>query len=102
MRRGDVVLVLGGSLIQGSDDFYLEEQPIREVVVGDLLIDVHTVTNAEFRRFVKETGHITVAEQAPEPSDFPDADPEDLVPGSLVFTPTAGPIPLDDWQRWWR
>ena len=80
MRRRDVVLVAGGLLIQGSDDFYLEEQPIREVAVGDLLMDVHTVTNAEFRRFVKDTGHITVAEKSPYPSDFPDADPEDLVP----------------------
>ena len=97
-----MVLVGGGSLIQGSEDFYPEEQPIREVAVGDLLMDVHTVTNAEFRRFVKDTGHITIAEQAPDPADFPDADPDDLVPGSLVFTPSAGPIPLDDWQRWWR
>ena len=97
-----MVLVGGGSLIQGSQDFYPEEQPIREVDVGDLLMDVHTVTNAEFRRFVKDTGHITIAEQAPDPADFPDADPEALVPGSLVFTPTAGPVPLDDWQRWWR
>ena len=24
------------------------------------------------------------------------------MPGSLVFTPTQGPVPLDDWQRWWR
>ena len=71
-----MVLVGGGSLIQGSQDFYPEEQPIREVDVGDLLMDVHTVTNAEFRRFVKDTGHITIAEQAPDPADFPDADPK--------------------------
>ena len=97
-----MVLVTGGSLLQGSDDFYPEEQPVREVAVGDLWMDIHTVTNAEFRRFVKDTGHVTIAEQAPDPADFPDADPDDLVPGSLVFTPTAGPVPLDDWQRWWR
>ena len=24
------------------------------------------------------------------------------MPGSLVFTPTGGPVPLDDWTRWWR
>ena len=24
------------------------------------------------------------------------------MPGSLVFTPTRGPVALDDWQRWWR
>ena len=97
-----MVLVVGGTLIQGSEDFYPEEQPICEVPVGDLWIDVHPVTNAEFRRFIKDTGHVTVAEQPPDRADFPDADPKDLVPGSLVFTPTAGPVPLDDWQRWWR
>ena len=96
------VLVEGGSLVQGSEDFYSEEQPIRKVAVGDLWVDIHPVTNAEFRRFVKDTGHVTVAEQPPDPAEFPDADPKDFVPGSLVFTPTAGPVPLDDWQRWWR
>jgi formylglycine-generating enzyme required for sulfatase activity len=23
------------------------------------------------------------------------------VPGSLLFHPTSGPVPLDDWTRWW-
>jgi formylglycine-generating enzyme required for sulfatase activity len=102
MGSRGMVLIRGGSLIQGSEDFYPEEQPVRKVAVGDLWIDIHPVTNAEFRRFIKDTGHVTVAEQAPDQADFPDADPHDLVPGSLVFTPTAGPVPLDDWQQWWR
>ena len=41
---------------------------------------------AEFRRFVKATGHVTFAEVAPDAADYPDADPDLLVPGSLVFT----------------
>ena len=65
MGRRGMVLVGGGSLIQGSEDFYAEEQPVCEVAVGDLWIDIHPVTNAEFRRFVKDTGYVTVAEQAP-------------------------------------
>ncbi len=85
----------------GSDAFYPEERPVRETTVGDLLVDEHPVTNAEFRRFVKDTGHVTVAEQEPDPADFPDADRELLVPGSQVFTGTPGPVPLDDWTRWW-
>jgi formylglycine-generating enzyme required for sulfatase activity len=64
-------------------------------------VDEHPVTNAQFRRFVKETEHVTVAERAPDPQDFPDADPADLVPGSQVFVGTLGPVPLDDWTRWW-
>jgi formylglycine-generating enzyme required for sulfatase activity len=97
-----MVKVRGGPLHQGSLHFYPEEQPLRTVEVGDLWVDEHPVTNAEFRRFVKAAGHVTTAEQAPPPQDFPGADPSSLVPGSLVFTPTPGPVPLDDWRRWWR
>ncbi len=49
---------------------------------------------------MNDTGHATVAELAPDPADFPGADPRALVPGSQVFVPTAGPVPLDDWTRW--
>ncbi len=96
-----MVLVPGGTDTIGSLDFYPEERELREVTVADLWMDEHPVTNAQFRRFVKETGHITVAERAPDPADFPDANPTDLVPGSQVFVGTPGPVPLDDWTRWW-
>ncbi|HET9005982.1 MAG TPA: SUMF1/EgtB/PvdO family nonheme iron enzyme, partial [Actinomycetes bacterium] len=59
------------------------------------------VTNAQFRRFVKATGYVTVAEQAPDPADYPDADPALLVPGGLVFQPSAGPVDLSNWRSWW-
>ena len=39
---------------------------------------------------------MTVAEQAPDPADYPDADPALLVPGALVFQPTAGPVDQPD------
>jgi formylglycine-generating enzyme required for sulfatase activity len=100
--RHGAVLVPGGEFRMGSDAFYPEEAPVRTVAVGDLWVDEHPVTNAAFRRFVTDTGHVTVAERPPDPEDFPGADPTDLVPGSLVFTPTSGPVPLDDWTRWWR
>jgi formylglycine-generating enzyme required for sulfatase activity len=64
-------------------------------------MDQHPVTVAEFRRFIKATGYATLAETAPDPADFPDADPGQLVPGSLVFTPTPGPVRLDDFRAWW-
>jgi formylglycine-generating enzyme len=86
----------------GSDDHYPEERPAHETDVDGFVIDEHPVTNAEFRRFVNDTGYRTVAETAPEAEDFPDADPADLVPGSLVFVPTTGPVPLTDWRRWWQ
>jgi sulfatase modifying factor 1 len=98
----EMVHVPGGRFFMGSAEFYPEEQPVVEAKVDDLWVDKHPVTNAEFRRFVKDTGWVTVAERAPEQEDFPDATPEQLVPGSQVFTLTVGAVPLDDWRRWWR
>ena len=86
----------------GSDRFYPEEAPVRTLAVSDLWVDEHPVTNAEFRRFVKAAGHVTTAERAPEPRRLPGYRSRRLVPGSLVFRPTSGPVPLDDWTRWWR
>ncbi len=94
-------LVPGGSVVMGSLDFYPEERPLREAEVGDLWVDEHPVTNAQFRRFVRDSGHVTVAEVAPAVGDFPGADPASLVAGSQVFVGTTGPVPLDDWTRWW-
>lgn len=85
----------------GSAEFYPEERPVHRVGVEGFWMDEHPVTVAEFRRFVKATGHVTTAQTAPTADDFPDADPEQLVPGSLVFRPTAGPVRLDDYTQWW-
>src|SRR3954454_17612305 len=83
----------GGTFRMGSERFYPEERPVRDATVGAFWIDRHPVTVAEFRRFVKATGHVTVAERAPEAADFPGADPKQLVPGSLVFHPGRGRPP---------
>jgi formylglycine-generating enzyme required for sulfatase activity len=93
--------VPGGTFRMGSEDFYPEERPARTVAVDGFWMDEHPVTVAEFRRFVKATGHVTVAEQVPDPADYPDADPAQLVPGSLVFDKPPGPVPLDDVHNWW-
>ena len=100
--RGDRVLVPGGTTVVGNDHYYAEERPLREVTLDDLWFDRYPVTNAEFAAFVEETGHVTVAEVAPDPVDFPGADPALLVAGSQVFTQTPGPVRLDDWTQWWR
>ena len=78
--------------MMGSEDFYPEERPVHEVTVDGFWMDEHQVTVAEFRRFVKATGHVTLAERPLDPSDYPDADPDLLVPGALVFHPTRGPV----------
>jgi hypothetical protein len=56
------------------------------------------VTVAEFRRFVKATGHVTVAERPPRADDCPDADPALLMPGSLVFQRPHGRVDLDEYR----
>jgi formylglycine-generating enzyme required for sulfatase activity len=96
-----MVWVPGGTFLMGSEVFYPEEAPVRPVTVEGFWLDEHPVTVSEFRRFVKATGHFTTAEHAPNPADFPDADPAKLVPGSLVFTPTRGPVDLRDFRNWW-
>jgi formylglycine-generating enzyme required for sulfatase activity len=90
-----------GAFRMGSDDFYPEERPVRTVALEGFWIDERPVTVADFRRFVKDTGHVTVAERPPDASEYPDADPNLLVPGSLVFHPTNGPVDLDDYTNWW-
>ena len=91
----------GGAFEMGSEDFYPEERPVHRVAVDGLWMDEKPVTAAEFRRFVRETGYVTVAERPLDPAQYPDADPELLVPGSLVFHATAGPVNLDDYRNWW-
>jgi formylglycine-generating enzyme required for sulfatase activity len=91
----------GGTFLMGSEDFYPEERPVHRVHVDGFWIDEHPVTVAQFRRFVRATNHVTFAELAPVADAYPDAEPADLVPGSLVFTPPTGPVPLDDIRRWW-
>jgi formylglycine-generating enzyme len=92
----------GGSFRMGSEDFYPEERPVRETEVKGFWMDTHPVTAADFRRFVRDTGYVTVAERPLNPADYPDADRELLVPGSLVFHKTPGPVPLNDVRNWWE
>jgi formylglycine-generating enzyme required for sulfatase activity len=96
-----MVWVPGGTFMMGSENFYPEERPVHRVHVEGFWIDAHPVTVAQFRRFVRATQHVTLAELAPDPDAYPDADAADLVPGSLVFTPPPVPVPLDDARRWW-
>src|SRR6476660_5363203 len=86
----------GGDFRMGDEHFYPEERPVHRVALDGFWIDEHPVTVAEFRRFVKATGHVTLAERAPAASDYPDADAELLVPGSLVFEETSGRVDLRD------
>lgn len=91
----------GGTFLMGSNHFYPEERPVHRVTVDGFWMDIHPVTVADFREFVDATGHVTTAEIAPDPAEFPEAPVELLVPGSLVFDPPDHPVPLDDFTGWW-
>jgi len=85
----------------GSDAHYAEEAPAHDVAVDGFWIDRHQVTNREFAAFAEATGYVTVAEMPLDPAGFPGAPAENLVPGSLVFTGTPGPVDLRHLNQWW-
>ncbi len=99
--RGAMIQLDGGTFTMGSDDHYPEERPARQVKVDAFAIDATPVTNAQFARFVAETGHVTLAERAPDPALYPGILPEMLQAGSLLFTKPAGPVPMDGLGQWW-
>jgi sulfatase modifying factor 1 len=85
----------------GSDRHYPEEAPAHPVAVSGFWIDRHEVTNRDFAAFVQDTGYVTVAQRPLDPSDFPGAPAENLLPGSLVFTGSSGPVDLRHIAQWW-
>ena len=67
----------GGTFTMGSDRHYPEEAPAHRVEVEDFAIGRTPVTNDEFAAFVAATGHVTLAERAPDPADYPGRRPGD-------------------------
>ena len=97
----DEVWIAAATFRMGSDAHYAEEAPSRRVEVDGFWIDRVQVTNGRYAEFVADTGYVTVAERPLDPADFPGAPPENLVPGSLVFTRTRGPVDLRHINQWW-
>jgi formylglycine-generating enzyme len=89
-------------LEHGGHDSMADTRPIHRVYVDGFWMDETEVTNAQFAEFVKATGYVTVAEKAPRAEDFPTAPKENLVAGSVVFTPPDHDVPLDNLYQWWR
>jgi formylglycine-generating enzyme required for sulfatase activity len=107
-----MVWVSGGEFSMGSEDprkslcggpdAMPDARPIHRVYVDGFWMDKTEVTNAQFRKFVDATGYVTIAEQKPRAEDFPDAPPENLVAGSVIFTPPDEPVPLNNHYLWWK
>jgi sulfatase modifying factor 1 len=107
-----MVWISGGEFSMGAQDprdprdlvamqAIADSQPVHRVFVDGFWMDATEVTNAQFAAFVKATGHVTLAEQTPRAEDFPGAPPENLVAGSVVFSPPGHAVPLDDHFQWW-
>lgn len=86
----------------GGNQDMADCRPIHRVKVDALLIDEHEVTNAQFAAFVKATGYITLAEKVPTKEEFPDALPDMLKAGSVVFIAPASSVSLDNFYQWWN
>ncbi|HKJ57147.1 MAG TPA: formylglycine-generating enzyme family protein [Nitriliruptoraceae bacterium] len=97
----DLVTIPAGEFTMGDDRGQPEERPAHRVVVSGFAIERHPVTNAQFAAFVADTGYVTVAQRPLDPAEFPGAPIENLQPGSMVFTPTPGPVDLRHLNQWW-
>lgn len=97
-----MVWIPGGEFWMGSDEpGFTDARPWHRVYVDGFWMDKTEVTNEQFEKFVKATGHVTLAERAPTKEEFPNAPPENLVAGSVVFSPPTEPVALDDHLQWW-
>ncbi len=106
-----MVLIPGGEFMMGAEGKLAlpREYPKHPVRIKDFYMDIHEVTNAEFDKFVKETGYVTVAERPVDweslkkqlPPGTPKPPEENLQPGSLVFTPRPGITDLSNYFQWW-
>jgi len=106
-----MVWIPGGVFTMGTDDpdSVPDERPAHRVRIQGFWMDVHTVTNAEFGKFVAATGYVTTAERKPDwnelkqqlPPGTPKPNDKLLVPGALVFRPCKGHVPLGDISQWW-
>lgn len=109
--KAGMVHIPGGKFDMGADNEQAskDEYPKHQVVVDGFWMDEHEVTNAQFSKFVEATGYLTTAELKPDweelkkqlPPGTPKPDESQLIPASLVFTPPAQKIDLNDYSQWW-
>lgn len=110
-----MVWIPGGTFLQGAvsqDKMAMEhEKPQHPVSVDGFFMDITEVTNAEFSKFVNETGYLTIAEREIDweemKKQLPEGTPRPhdtiLQPGSLMFKKTKSSVPnLYDFSQWWE
>jgi formylglycine-generating enzyme len=88
-------------MMDGGHEGMGDARPVHRVKVDGFYMDQTEVTNKEFAAFVAATGYVTVAETKPTRQEFPDAPEENLVAGSVVFTPKET-TDLSNSYNWWN
>jgi formylglycine-generating enzyme required for sulfatase activity len=96
-----LIWIAGGRFMMGSDRHYPDESPAHAVSVDGFWIERHPVTNEQFSRFVYETRYVTFAERIPNAEDYPNAKPELLFAGSVVFRKPKTRVDLGNCYGWW-
>jgi formylglycine-generating enzyme required for sulfatase activity len=99
-KTGQMIFIAGGTFMMGSNRHYPEEAPAHRVTVGSFWIDPMPVTNAQFARFLDDTGYVTVAERPANPADYPGAKVELLAPSSVVFAKPAQRVDMRNPYNW--
>ena len=89
-------------MMDGGKENMNDARPVHRVYVDGFYMDETEVTNAQFEQFVAATNYVTVAERKPTREEFPTAPEENLVAGSVVFTPPAQKVSLDSYFAWWE
>lgn len=107
-----MVHIPGGTFMMGGDNGQAsaDEYPKHAVEVDAFWMDVTEVTNAQFQKFVEAIGYKTTAEKKPDweelkktlPPGTSKPDESILVPASLVFKQTSGPVDFNDYNQWWN
>ena len=107
-----MVLIPSGIFEMGAvnSNGFSDEFPKHKVKINSFWMDISEVTNAEFKKFVDETGYITTAEKKVDwdemkkdlPPDTAKPDDSLLAPSSLLFYYTSFPVELNDYSQWWR
>ena len=101
-EKTGMVFIPGGSFTMGSNRERPEERFTHIVQVDGFWIDQHEVTNAEFDKFVKATGYITLAERGVDPKTHPGMSQDMLAPGSVIFIPPTELSRGGDLTQWWQ
>ncbi len=110
-RPAGMVWIPGGEFMMGGTEEKPAHnaQPVHAVKIDGFWMDETEVTNAQFKTFVEATGYKTIAERPLDweelkkqvPPGTPKPGDDILQPGSMVFTPPASPVILNDYSQWW-